>query len=134
MILEEVSRVTVRVCHRIPNATGLVRLNGRPSHLTIETAANIEGFVAKHFPVQSVSRAASEIAIVRIDNQFFSVYSRVLAIGCRHDHLLDRSLDVPSIASKICGEPIEKVRMGGPIAFGTQITIYSLFFVSFLFD
>ena len=44
-----------------------------------------------------------------------------LSIGGRRDHLLDRSLDVPSIVPEIGGKPVEKIGMGRPTALGSEV-------------
>ena len=62
--------------------------------------------------------------MVEVDGVFFKVFGTGdgrLPVGCRGDHLLDRPLDVPAVFEEIGREPIDQVRMGGPIALRTEI-------------
>ena len=44
-----------------------------------------------------------------------------LAVGGGGDHLLDRSLGVPSVVPEIGGQPVDQVGVGGPISLRSEV-------------
>ncbi len=106
---------------RVPVARRLVWLHARPSDFAHEQSRDRQSVITHHFGFKAKPPLMRQQAIVRISLGHLRLHLRGLPIRGRRDDQPDDTSHIPARVHEFHGQPIEKFRVGRPLALCAEV-------------